>query len=94
MRTAKSKFERKGLRFYLRFFSVFLFLGILGTLGIFLIPCCRSVVAEGRKAGDFCLQDPRDQDKIVLSELLEKKKQSFSSSWAPNACSTINTSPS
>lgn len=82
------------MRFYVRFFSIFLFLGILATLGIFLISRCHSVVVEGPKAGDFCLQDPRDQDKIVLSELLEKKKQSFSSFWAPNACSTINTFPS
>jgi hypothetical protein len=86
MRTEKSKNETRGFRFYLRFFSILLLLCILCILGIFVIPRIETAPVERRKAGDFCLQDPRDQGIVVLSDLLEKKKQSFSSSWAPNAC--------
>jgi peroxiredoxin/mono/diheme cytochrome c family protein len=74
MRTVKSKSLNKGLRFYLRFFSILLFLGILGILGILVAPRTIPVRVEGPKAADFCLQDPRDQGMVTLSGLLEKKK--------------------
>lgn len=94
MSTAKSKSQTKGLRFYLRIFSILFFLGLLGTIGVLVIPRSLPVPVDGRKADDFCLQDPRNQEMVTLSDLLKKKKQSSSSSWAPNVCSTINTFPS
>jgi len=62
------------LRFYLRLFSILLLLGILGILGILMVPRTKPLPIEGRKAADFCLQDPRDQGMVVLSDLLEKNK--------------------
>ncbi|HEY7331020.1 MAG TPA: redoxin domain-containing protein [Gemmataceae bacterium] len=32
------------------------------------------MLSPGRKAGDFCLQDPRDQQMVALSDLLAKSK--------------------
>jgi peroxiredoxin len=74
MRTAKSKPARKGSRFYLWLFSILLFLGILGILGVLVFPRTKPLRVDGPKAADFCLQDPRDQDRVSLSALLEKKK--------------------
>ena len=74
MKTAKSKSEAKRLRFYLCLFFLLLFLGVLGVLGALMLFSSRPIPIEGRKAADFCLQDPRDQGKVVLSELLEKNK--------------------
>jgi peroxiredoxin len=70
----KSKSETKGWRFYLRLVSILLFLSGLAILAIFVVPCTRSVPIDGPKASDFCLQDPRDQGMVVLSELLGKNK--------------------
>jgi peroxiredoxin len=54
------------------------FLGILGILclrGYFVVPRTElPAPVQGRKAADFCLQDPRDQQIVVLSDLLEKNK--------------------
>jgi peroxiredoxin/mono/diheme cytochrome c family protein len=74
MRTEKSKSETKGWRFSLRLVSILLFLAILVILGIFVVPRTKFVVPHGPKAADFCLQDPRDQQMVVLSELLARKK--------------------
>lgn len=90
MRTENSEFGKKGLRFYLRLVSILLFLSIVGVLSVLAAHRSKPVQFDGPKAGDFCLQDPRDQGMVDLSELLEKKKPSYSSSSAPNACSTIN----
>ena len=59
------------MRFYLCLFSLLLLLGILAGLATLRIKPTR---AEGRKAADFCLQDPRDQGMVALSDLLEKNK--------------------
>src|SRR5579875_2119429 len=71
MGTTKFKSGTRGLRFYLCLFSLLLLLGILAGLATLRIKPTR---AEGRKAADFCLQDPRDQGMVALSDLLEKNK--------------------
>lgn len=74
MSTAKSKSATKGLRFYLRSFSILLILCVLGILGILWYFRIEPFHFEGRKAADFCLQDPRDQGMVVLSDLLRENK--------------------
>jgi peroxiredoxin len=50
---------------------------LLGLFALFCIPfgpSAEPAPVEGRKAADFRLQDPRDQDTIALSALREKNK--------------------
>jgi peroxiredoxin len=87
MSTATSKSQTKGFRFNLHPFSILLLVGVLGVcavLGVLVVsrstpPSVVSssdepVAIEGPKAPDFRLQDPRDQDIISLSALLETNK--------------------
>ncbi len=39
-----------------------------------MVPRTKLMPVEGPKADDFCLQDPRDQNKVVLSDLLRQNK--------------------
>jgi len=50
------------------------FLGLLALLCIQQGPSAEPASGERRKAADFRLQDPRDQDMVVLSALLGKNK--------------------
>src|SRR5579875_1824411 len=71
MRTVVSKSETKVFRIKIGLFHFFFFLGFLGILAV---RSAEPAPAEDRKAADFRLQDPRDQEIITLSELRQKNK--------------------
>ncbi len=74
MRRVKSKSVMNGLRCHLLFASFAVGLGVLSILGVLAVSGNEPAPGQGRKAVDFHLQDPRDQDAVSLSVLREKNK--------------------